>query len=57
MTLQDIKIGDIVCNVRTKFPMKVVGIYEDGTIYLDFEGNEGDVFEENIKDLMFGNQQ
>lgn len=57
MTLQDIKIGDIVCNVHTKFPMKVVGIYEDGTIYLDFEGNEGDVFEENIKDLIFGNQQ
>ncbi len=24
MTLQDIKIGDIVCNMRTKFPMKVV---------------------------------
>lgn len=21
--------------------MKVVGIYEDGTVYLDFEGNEG----------------
>lgn len=57
MTLQDIKIGDIVCNVRTKFPMQVVGIYEDGTIYLDFEGNESDVFEENIKDLIFGNQQ
>lgn len=57
MTLQDIKIGDIVCNVRTKFPMQVVGIYEDGTIYLDFEGNEGDVFEENIKDLIFSNQQ
>ena len=57
MTLQDIKIGDIVCNVHTKFPMQVVGIYEDGTIYLDFEGNEGDVFEENIKDLIFDNQQ
>lgn len=57
MTLQDIKIGDIVCNVRTKFPMKVVGIYEDGTIYLDFEGNEGDVFEENCKDLEFADGQ
>ena len=33
--------------------MKVVGIYEDGTVYLDFDGNEGDFFEENCKDLEF----
>ena len=53
MKITDLRIGDIVCNNRTKYPMKVVGIYEDGTVYLDFEGNEGDVFEENCKDLEF----
>ena len=53
MKITDLRIGDIVCNKRTKYPMKVVGIYEDGTVYLDFEGNEGDVFEENCKDLEF----
>lgn len=53
MKIIDLRIGDIVCNKRTKFPMRVVGIYEDGTVYLDFEGNEGDVFEENYKDLEF----
>lgn len=53
MKITDLRIGDIVCNKSTKYPMKVVGIYEDGTVYLDFEGNEGDVFEENCKDLEF----
>ena len=57
MKITDLRIGDIVCNKRTKYPMKVVGIYEDGTIYLDFEGNEGDVFEENCKDLEFVEQK
>lgn len=51
--ITDLRIGDIVCNPRTKFPMRVVGIYEDGTVYLDFDGNEGDFFEENCKDLEF----
>lgn len=53
MKITDLRIGDIVCNHRTKFPMRVVGIYEDGAVYLDFEGNEGDVFEEECKDLEF----
>lgn len=53
MKITDLKIGDIVCSPRTEFPMRVVGIYEDGTVYLDFEGNEGDVFEENCKELEF----
>lgn len=34
--------------------MRVIGIFEDGTVYLDFEGNEGDMFEENCKYLEFG---
>lgn len=27
------------------FPMQVVSIHHDGTIYCDFDGNEGDVWE------------
>ena len=57
MKITDLRIGDIVCNPRTQFPMRVVGIYEDGTVYLDFDGNEGDVFEENCKDLVFAEVQ
>lgn len=53
MKITDLRIGDIVCNPRTKFPMRVVSLFEDGTVYLDFEGNEGDVFEENCKYLEF----
>ena len=53
MKITDLRIGDIVCNPRTKFPMRVVSLFEDGTDYLDFEGNEGDVFEENCKYLEF----
>lgn len=55
--ITDLRIGDIVCNPRTKFPMRVVGIYEDGTVYLDFDGNEGDFFEENCKDLEFAEKK
>lgn len=51
--ITDLRIGDIVCNPRTKFPMRVVAVFEDGTVYLDFDGREGDVFEENCKDLEF----
>lgn len=57
MKITDLRIGNIVCNPRTQFPMRVVGIYEDGTVYLDFDGNEGDVFEENCKDLVFAEVQ
>lgn len=32
-------------------PMQVTGIFAD-TVYLDFEGNEGDVFEEEEKNLI-----
>lgn len=53
MKITDLRIGDIVCNHLTKFPMYVVALFEDGTVYLDFDGREGDVFEENCKDLEF----
>lgn len=62
MKITELKIGDRVQNKRTKFPMIVVGIFADtplsetpdkGTVQLDFDGNEGDVWEENIEDLEF----
>ena len=36
---------------RESIPMQVVGIYKDGTVYLDFEGNEGDWWEAEAKEL------
>ena len=47
MKITELKIGDKVCNSSNGFPMIVVGLYSslddlsNGTIYLDFEGNEG----------------
>ena len=58
MDIRDIKICDKVCNKDDGFPMTVVGIYstladlKNGTVYLDFEGNAGDVWEEESKDLI-----
>lgn len=57
MDIRDIKIGDKVCNKEDGFPMIVVGLYssltdlKNGTVYLDFEENEGDMWEEEAKDL------
>lgn len=57
MDIRKIKIGDKVCNKDDGFPMIVVGLYSslddlnNGTVYLDFEGNEGDMWEEEAKDL------
>ena len=36
---------------KSQFPMKVVSLGED-YVYLDFEGNEGDVFEPRLDDMM-----
>lgn len=47
MNIKDIRIGDKVCNPGDGFPMIVVGLssslanLDNGTVYLDFEGNEG----------------
>lgn len=53
MKITDLKIGDCVCSPRDKFPMTVVGLYSTleelaqgkGTVYLDFDSNEGDTWE------------
>lgn len=57
MKITELKIGDKVCNPNDGFPMIVVGLYSslddlnNGTVYLDFEENEGDRWEEEAKDL------
>lgn len=57
MKITELKIGDKVCNKDDGFPMIVVGLHSslddlnNGTVYLDFEENEGDMWEEEAKDL------
>lgn len=58
MNIKDIKIGNKVCDPQNGFPMIVVGLnstlddLNNGTVYLDFDGNEGDMWEEEAKDLI-----
>lgn len=35
---------------KTQFPMQVVGVFND-VAYLDFEGNESDMWEEEKEDM------
>lgn len=35
---------------KTQFPMQAVGVFND-VAYLDFEGNEGDIWEEKEEDM------
>lgn len=58
MELERLRIGMKVVELlpslqgmRESIPMEVVAIFKDGTVYLDFEGNEGDVWEAKAKDL------
>lgn len=46
--VEELRIGSKVA--VNDFPMEVVSIFKD-EVYLDFEGNEGDVWEEKCKDL------
>jgi hypothetical protein len=64
MKITELHIGDKVRDKHTAFPMVVVGIFttkyqlhnlEAGTVYCDFEGNDGDVFECDVKDLELSN--
>lgn len=58
MNIKDLRIGDKVCNLQDGFPMIVVGLnstladLNNGTVSLDFDGNEGDMWEEEAKDLI-----
>lgn len=58
MKVEDLTIGMKVVEllptpqgIRESIPMDVVAIFKDGDVYLDFEGNEGDVWEAKAKDL------
>lgn len=56
LNLHDIHIGDWVQEYseftgKPSMPMFVSAIFADGTIYLDFDGNEGDVWEANIENV------
>ena len=57
MNIKDLRIGDRVQETHTRFPMTVVGLYstlddlKSGTVNLDFEGNEGDMWECKLEEL------
>lgn len=57
MNITDLKLGDTVCQKDDRFPMIVVGLYstlddlKSGTVNLDFEGNEGDMWEHKPEEL------
>lgn len=57
MKINELHIGDIVCQKDDRFPMTVVGLYstlddlKSGTVNLDFEGNEGDMWEHKPEEL------
>jgi hypothetical protein len=45
---------------KASIPMQIVGIFSsingaspNDTVYLDFEGNEGDTWEEEVQNLVF----
>lgn len=50
MNIQELKINNYVCGAHD-FPMYITALFADGTVYLDFDGNEGDVWEEDAKEL------
>lgn len=59
MKINELHIGDIVYQKGDRFPMVVVGLHSTldelkkgkGSVYLDFEGNEGDMWEASVEDL------
>lgn len=71
MLITDLKIGDWVRiklpspqGERLSIPMQVVGLLPSfnnpipkDTVYLDFEGNEGDVWEEDVQNLVFSDNE
>lgn len=50
-TIRNFRIGDRVQDKVTKLELRVVGLYQDGTVYCDFEENEGGYLEYNYKEL------
>ena len=51
MNTKELRIGNFVyISGMTKFPMEVVGLGSDW-VYLDFEDNEGDVWEGDLEEM------
>lgn len=63
MKITELRIGDRVQEIGTRFPMTVVGLYSTldnlklGMVDLDFEGNEGDVWIRKPEELERVNNQ
>lgn len=53
MTVQELRIGNKVQDANG-FIFYVVSIHDDGTIYCDFDGNEGDVWEFDDNNPCYG---
>lgn len=59
MNITDLKLGNTVYQKGDRFPMVVVGLHSTldelkkgkGYVYLDFDGNEGDMWECEIDEL------
>ena len=57
MKITELRIGDLVNDKTTQLEFYVVGVWGDpeepdkGTVYLDFDGNEADVWECDINDI------
>ena len=48
---KELMLGNwVLAGTKTQFPMQVVSIFQD-EVYLDFEGNEGDVWEDKEEAL------
>lgn len=51
--IEELSIGNwVLDNKTTSYPMYVSSLYDDGDVYLDFPGNEGDVWECKSEDVM-----
>lgn len=49
---KELMLGNwVLAGAKTQFPMQVVGVFKD-VAYLDFEGNEGDVWEEKEENML-----
>lgn len=52
MKIKELMLNNwVMAGAKTQFPMQVVGVFND-VVYLDFEGNEGDVWEEKENDIL-----
>lgn len=57
MKINELQIGNwVYLGEKAQFPMQITSIFgcldgDDGTVYLDFEGNEGDIWDVNIEDM------